>query len=134
MSLGSWDPNAEVRAHQLNLEPPLLAQLIAYSAEDRLEDLAEILTGEECQTLSGLMKLDHDAWQVAVKNLSEEELLHLIRFFAVAENLPGWEAMEHSPVIPLAKSLRKKGTRLDKDFLRWLRSVNNNRFLPYGPL
>jgi hypothetical protein len=134
MSLGSWDPNAQVRAHTLNLEPPLLAQLIAYSANDRLENLAEVLTGEECQTLSGLMKLDHDAWKVAAENLSEEELLHLIRFLAVAENLPGWEAMEHSPVIPLAKSLRKRGSRLDKDFLHWLRGVNNNRFLPYGPL
>jgi hypothetical protein len=134
MSLGSWDPNAQVRAHTLNLEPPLLAQLIAYSANDRLENLAEVLTGEECQTLSGLMKLDHDAWKVAAENLSEEELLHLIRFLAVAENLPGWEAMEHSPVIPLVKSLRKRGSRLDKDFLHWLRGVNNNRFLPYGPL
>ena len=134
MSLGSWDPNTQARAHQLNLEPPLLAQLIAYSENDHLENLAEVLTGEECQTLSGLMKLDHDTWNVAVETLSEQELLHLIRFLAVAENLPGWEAMEHSPVIPLAKSLRKRGTRLDKDFLRWLRGVNNNRFLPYGPL
>lgn len=134
MSLGSWDPDAEVRAHHLTLEPHLLAQLIAYSANDHLENLAEVLIGEECQTLSGMMKVDHDVWKVAAENLSEEELLHLIRFLAVAENLPGWEAAEHSPVIPLAKSLRKRGTRLDKDFLRWLRGVSNNRFLPYGPL
>ena len=58
----------------------------------------------------------------------------LIRFFAVAENLPGWEAGAESPVIPLAKVLRKRGVRLDKELLQWIREVNENRFLPYGPL
>ncbi len=80
------------------------------------------------------MKVDHNAWQKAADTLSDDELLHLIRFFAVAENLPGWEAQEKSPVIPLAKNLRKRGVRLDKALLQWLREVNNNRFLPYGPL
>jgi hypothetical protein len=134
MSLGSWDPTAQAQAHHLKLEPSVLAQLIAYSANDQLGQLEELLKGEECQMLSGLMKLDHSAWKAASEDLSAESLLHLIRFFAVAENLPGWEAQEKSPVIPLAKSLRRKGTRLDKDFLHWLRDVNSNRFLPYGPL
>jgi len=53
---------------------------------------------------------------------------------AVAENLPGWEAGQQSPVIPLAKVLRTRGQRLDRDLLQWLREVNDNRFLPYGPL
>jgi hypothetical protein len=52
----------------------------------------------------------------------------------VAENLPGWEAGADSPVIPLAKILRQRGARLDKPLLQWLREVNKNRYLPYGPL
>jgi hypothetical protein len=52
----------------------------------------------------------------------------------VAENLPGWEAGAESPVIPLAKILRQRGTRLEKTLLAWLREVSDNRYLPYGPL
>ena len=80
------------------------------------------------------MQTEHSAWLAATQSMTEDDLLHLIRFFAVAENLPGWEAGAKSPVIPLAKSLRKRGARLDKPLLQWLREVNDNRFLPYGPL
>jgi len=134
MTLGSWDPAAETQAQHLQLNPSTLAQLIAYSANDQLDQLEQHLTGDKGQVLSGLMKVEHSAWQKACEALSDDELLHLIRFFAVAENLPGWEALEKSPVIPLAKSLRKRGVKLDKALLQWLRDVNNNRFLPYGPL
>jgi hypothetical protein len=30
--------------------------------------------------------------------------------------------------------LRQRGERLDKPLLQWLRTVNDNRYLPYGPL
>ena len=80
------------------------------------------------------MHIDHDAWLNAAEALSDDELRHLIRFFAVAENLPGWEAGERSPVIPLARTLRRRGERLERELLQWLREVNDNRFLPYGPL
>ena len=134
MSLGSWDPAADAQSHHLKLAPATLAQLIAYSADNQLEELEQRLVGDESQILSGLMKVDHSAWHKAVEALSDDDLLHLIRFFAVAENLPGWEAQEKSPVIPLAKCLRKRGKKLDKTLLQWLREVNNNRYLPYGPL
>jgi len=134
MSISAWDPAAEKKAEHIELQPAVLDRLIAYSAGDKLEKLDELLDPSESQELSGLMKLDHDAWHDATEHLPDDNLLHLIRFFAVAENLPGWEALEKSPVIPLAKILRKRGTRLDKAFLQWLRKVNSNRYLPYGPL
>ncbi len=134
MSLGSWDPAAEAQSHHIQLSTDTLAKLIAYSIGDQLSELEEHMSGDECQALSGLMKVDHSVWQKATEALSDDELLHLIRFLVVAENLPGWEALEKSPVIPLAKSLRKRGLKLDKEFLYWLREVNSNRFLPYGPL
>ncbi len=134
MSLESWDPVADAQADHLKLAPHTLAQLIAYSAQDQLEELEQRMVGDESQVLSGLMKVDHGAWHKAAESLSDDDLLHLIRFFAVAENLPGWEAQDKSPVIPLAKCLRKRGQKLDKTLLQWLRDVNDNRFLPYGPL
>ena len=134
MSLGSWDPQAETAAHNIRIEADTLERLAGYSRNGQLEALEQLIAGDDSQTLSGLMHLDHDQWRQAAAGLDDDSVLHLVRFFAVAENLPGWEAGEKSPVIPLAKVLRGRGQRLDKDFLVWLRSVSENRFLPYGPL
>tara|TARA_R110002072_G_scaffold219943_1_gene377516 strand:+ start:556 stop:960 length:405 start_codon:yes stop_codon:yes gene_type:complete len=134
MSLGSWDPKVEAQSTELLLESGLLHRLIAYSDEEKLAQLEQLLSTTDKQRLAGLMKIDPLIWQTAAEPLLENDLLHLIRFFAVAENLPGWEAGATSPVIPLAKILRQRGVRLDKSLLQWLREVNDNRYLPYGPL
>ncbi len=133
MSLGSWDPESAEAAANARIDRERLQQFIGWSREERLEQLEDLL-GAELQAQAGLMTIDATEWTAAAGSLGDAELLQLIRFFAVAENLPGWEAAERSPVIPLAKALRGRGQRLDRDFLLWLRSVNDNRFLPYGPL
>lgn len=134
MALGTWDPKLDMDSGELSLSPSLLDRLIGYAREDRLTQLEQLLSDEDKQRLAGLMKLDHERWRAAAARLPDADLLHLIRFFAVAENLPGWEAGANSPVIPLAKALRQRGARLDKALLQWLRQVSDNRYLPYGPL
>lgn len=134
MSLGSWDPAADSAAHELTPDAATLRRLIDYSRNEQLTQLEQLIHGDDKQVLAGLMQIEHSAWRAASQTLDEDELLHLLRFFAVAENLPGWEAGAKSPVIPLAKTLRERGVRLDKTLLQWLREVNDNRFLPYGPL
>lgn len=134
MSIGSWDPAADAAAHSIHIEQATLQRFIEFSKADQLDLLEQLISGEECQVLSGLMQLDPTPWTATAELLSDEALLHLIRFFAMAENLPGWEAGDKSPVIPLSKALRKRGVRLEKELLKWIRSVNDNRFLPYGPL
>jgi hypothetical protein len=134
MSLGSWDPAAEAASQHINIDAATLARFITLSKGEQLDQLGEHIAGDESQVLAGLMQLEFAPWLQAAENLETEELEHLIRFFVMAENLPGWEAGDKSPVIPLAKTLRKRGAKLDKVFLQWLRSVNDNRYLPYGPL
>lgn len=134
MSLDSWDPDSELQSRSLELGQAPLARLISYSREERLSELAELISPEESQVLAGLMHIEHTAWQSAAEDMGDEDLLHLIRFFAAAENLSGWEAGPRSPVIPLAKTLRGRGVRLERELLRWLREINENRYLPYGPL
>jgi hypothetical protein len=134
MSLGSWDPKIATEGSALLLEAALLHRLIEFDRKDQLAQLEQLLSAEDKQRFAPLMKIDHNTWRVATEPLHEADLLHLIRFFAVAENLPGWEAGAASPVIPLAKMLRQRGARLDKQLLQWLREVNDNRYLPYGPL
>lgn len=134
MSIGSWDPSLGSQAQELALDSALLARLEAYSREGQLAQLDEVMSDEDKQQLAGLMQLDHDHWRAAVEPLDSASIGHLIRFLAVAENLPGWEAGAASPVIPLAKVLRERGERLERAELLWLREVSENRFLPYGPL
>jgi hypothetical protein len=134
MSLGTWDPKLEQTGNTVLLQSALLERLISLDQQDQLNHLEEVLDDQDKQRLAALMKIDHDTWRAAAEPLPDEALLHLIRFFAVAENLPGWAAGAKSPVIPLAKILRQRGSRLDKPLLQWLREVNDNRYLPYGPL
>ena len=134
MSIGSWDPDASTAAQQLSLEPETLQRFIEFSQNDQLATLETLIDNSESQVLAGLMKVDHGQWISVVENLADAEIIHLIRFFTIAEKLPGWEAGAESPVIPLAKTLRKRGQRLDKELLLWLREVSDNRYLPYGPL
>ncbi len=134
MTLGTWDPNLESADSDVLLDPALLNRLITYDRENGLSRLEQLLDDADKQRLAGLMKIDHGSWRAAAEGLPDTDVVHLIRFFAVAENLPGWEAGADSPVIPLAKVLRQRGARLDKSLLQWLREVNENRFLPYGPL
>jgi hypothetical protein len=134
MALGTWDPNIASTSSELSLDIGLLNRLITYDREDTLPELEQLLSDEDKQRLAGLMKIDHNSWRTAAETLPDTDLIHLIRFFAVAENLAGWEAGADSPVIPLAKLLRQRGARLDKTLLQWLREVSDNRYLPYGPL
>lgn len=134
MSLGTWDPEGAAAAQGVEIETPTLQRFIAYSRDDQLGQLEKLIDPVESQALAGLMQVDHAIWHEAAGELESEQIVHLVRFFAVAENLPGWEAGAKSPVIALAKVLRERGERLDKDLLLWLREVNHNRFLPYGPL
>ena len=134
MSIGSWDPNASPAAQQLSLEPDTPQRFIEFSQNGQLATLETLIDNSESQVLAGLMKADHSQWISAVQPLADAEIIHLIRFFTIAEKLPGWEAGAKSPVIPLAKTLRKRGQRLDKALLLWLREVSDNRYLPYGPL
>ena len=134
MTLGTWDPQLESGRSESLLQAGVLQRLIDYDREDQLLHLEQLLSDADKQRWAGLMQLDHTLWRDAAAALPDADLLHLIRFFAVAENLPGWQAGAKSPVIPLAKLLRQRGARLDKPLLQWLREVNDNRYLPYGPL
>ncbi len=134
MSLGTWDPSLASTDNENLLNADTLNQLIGYDQENQLHQLDERLSTDEQQRLAALMTVEHEAWQAVAEPLDDAAVMHLLRFFAVAENLPGWEAGAQSPVIPLARVLRKRGARLDKPMLQWLREVNDNRFLPYGPL
>lgn len=134
MTLGSWDPESEQTSIAFEISLDVLRDFIALVDNGQLEQLAEQLSPSIQQQQAPLMKLNQQPWNQLSDQLSSADLLSLIRFFTLAEQLPGWQAGDSSPVIWLTKLLKQRGEKLDKDLLLWIRSNSDNRFLPYGSL
>lgn len=134
MSLGSWDPEAGQAQAGFSIDKNVLSKFIDLSREQQLEDLGQQLSPEQQQLQAPLMQLGKDSWFAIADTLSDQELVELMRFFTVAENLPGWEAGDKSPVIWLGKILKKRGTGIDRELVIWIKAHSNNQFLPHGSL
>lgn len=134
MSLGSWDPEAAQQQVNFNADHHQLDRFIALSREDMLDNLAQQLAPQEQQIQAGWMQLPASYWETGAADYSNEDIVHLMRFFTLAESLPGWEAGASSPVIYLGKLLKKRQVGISKELSLWIREHSDNRYLPHGPL
>lgn len=133
MSVGSWNPEGEQPAP--TVAETQLAQLANLTRQNTIEDLAKWLSQEDQQWLASTMPVEGLDWQAAANNLSDDDLVVLIRFFTLAEmKVPGCTAGISSPVISLNKLLKARGSKLDKETLQWIKANSDNRFLPNGPI
>lgn len=133
MSIGSWTPENE--SAEITIEAALLQRGIELSRSEQLEQLPAPFSTTEQQHYASYMRLSQSQWQLATQEIENEDIIHLIRFFTRAEMLiSGWDADSDSPVIWLNKILKKRGEKLSRDMLIWIRSNSNNRFIPNGGL
>lgn len=133
MTIGSWTPEKE--KDTLTIDSQWLQRCIAISREDQLEALPAPFTSNEQQRYSVFMRVSQEHWQAAAEELSNDNIIALIRFFTRAEKLiSGWDAGKESPAIWLNKVLRKRGEKLDREMLLWIRNNTDNRFIPNGGL
>ena len=137
MTIGSWNP--DTAAEQAPQEPELntlkrFIRILEETNAGHVDTLHQALGEDELQRFAALMQLPRSSWQSPAEQLDNRELLSLIRFFTLAEQLPGWQSGEKSPVIALAKVLKQRGKPLDHDTLGWIKAHSDNRYLPYGPL
>lgn len=130
MSVESWDP----AAGPIRLDQPAIDALLA--AAGRLDEDRFGLDAEAAGDLARVARHDGTAcdWAGAARELDDAALLALIRLFTLAEGrLSGWEAGDASPVIPLARELKRRGG-YPADLTAWIKANTRNRFLPYGSL
>ncbi|MBB5187090.1 hypothetical protein HNQ57_001353 [Zhongshania antarctica] len=133
MAIGSWTPEKE--KDTLSIDTQWLQQCIALSRSDKLELLPAPFSEQEQQKYAVFMRVAPEQWQAAVADFSNDELVDLIRFFTRAEKLiSGWDAGKESPAIWINKALRKRGEKLSRDMLLWIRANTDNRFIPNGGL
>ena len=133
MSIGSWDPQGTPSSEHYHIEMAVLRRFIQISVDGQLDNIAQLLTAEEQQQHAAIMQLDKQAWAVA-EALDDHDIEQLMRFFTIAEQLPGWDAADQSPVIWLGKCLKQRGTGINRDLVLWIKAHSDNKFLPNGPL
>lgn len=127
MSVESFDPSGG----GVELSGGVLADLLA--ASGRLDETMFGLDRLTVARLAPFAKQGGADWVSAAADLDDAQLEALIRFFTLAEKLPGWESGAKSPVIALAAELKKRDA-YPPPLTRWIRANSENRFLPHGSL
>lgn len=126
MTIGIWEPTSP---STLTLDR--LHELLTQISGLESSKLFSLLGDDFIRANSQLMKLDASTWQVA-DGLVEAELVSLVRFFTLAEmQLPGWEAGNQNPVIPLVRILKERDG-FSVELRKWIKANTDNRYLPYG--
>ena len=132
-AIGTWNPNQKKEQLQQPIDKEVLGRFIAISQAGQLEQLGQQLSAQDIAGQKYLMKKHKDAWADISQQLTLDELVHLVRFFTLAEmQLAGWEAGSLSPVIWLCRALKARGAFPDPDLIHWIKTHTNNQFLPYG--
>lgn len=133
MSLGTWDPDSENKT--LNTTDVDINQYIPLGEETAVEKTTADLSNDAINTLTPLMKQERSFWHSVATNLSDDEIIKLIRFFTLAEEKHSQlYAGDNSPVIGLNQSLKQRKKPLSKEFLQWIKTHSSNKFLPNGSL
>jgi hypothetical protein len=137
MTVENWDPNAaKPDLGARHLAPDQLARLL--EAACRLNTPRFGLDAGAAGELAPLARHGTDGagvdWARAAQPLGDDDVIALIRFFTLAEStLSGWESGDRSPVIPLARELKRRGS-YPTELTAWIKANSQNRFLPYGSL
>ena len=126
MTVNTFDPSTM----NAPADESALAQLCAIGGAFNAEVLA--LSDDEVSRFAPL--LSNVDWAERAKGLSDVEITGLIRIFTLGEMAySSWVVGEKSPVVPLAKVLKSRGS-YDPDLTRWIKAHTTNKFLPHGSL
>lgn len=128
MAVDSFDP-ASMRPA---LSPELLAELVALAGH--LTEPCLGLDANAVRRTAVVARHGSVDWAAAAAMLTDADLHALIRVFTKGEKeVPGWEAGAKSPVIPMVRELKKRGT-FPSELTIWIKANSENRFLPHGSL
>lgn len=129
MTTGSWIPDSEKSTIKLPDESDLAGYAVLSEAQISELDVRHV------NALASNITAGVDCWQPHLAQCDNATLEGLLKFFTFVEMAhPSLRADKHNPAIACAKLLRQRGHSIDKSILQWIRSVSDNRFLPYGPL
>jgi hypothetical protein len=135
MNINTWSPNNDGSTSSLDAHTISLQAYIEIGASDSIESTIDALPENTIALVTPLIKQDINFWQIAAEKLSSENIIHLIRFFTLAEEKhSALFAGNDSSVIALNKLLKLRKTPLSKNELLWIKAHTSNRYLPNGSI
>lgn len=122
-TVGTWQPIAALGAAHARALDAACPQADGFAVDERARTLLAEVTNADDETREPLFQGRPSA-----------QLIHWLRVLTLVEaRLPGGDMGAKSPVIALARILRERGD-YPVSLTPWIRSVSDNRFLPYGSL
>lgn len=122
----NWDPTLYTLGQK---HRDLLNIVVARTTKHHLQ-----LTPEQLDTLRVIFLIDARAWADFAVDKTDEELVSWIELFTLCpEQYSGFDRGANSPVIPLVRVLRHRGT-YPPQLTKWIKQQSTNRFLPHGSL
>lgn len=126
--INEWQPTAAI-------DIKVLKSLVPYGQEALQQpiQLNKMVSKDLQQKVQGWIMLSENDWQSALQALAPEELFPIAAFFTLAENqINGWQCGDLNPAIWVFRWLRNQQMSPDKDQIRKLKQLTDNRFIPYG--
>lgn len=132
-AVGAWTPGSAGPLPDAALLGRVAGRVVG--RRDAPEAVLDELDAPDLECLRRAMQAPEGALDAAAAQLCADDLEPLLRLFTRAERLPGWEAGERSPVIPLFRHWRAQvGDDARRALVAWIRANSDNRFLPHGSL
>ncbi|WP_430461907.1 hypothetical protein ACQUQU_03705 [Thalassolituus sp. LLYu03] len=130
--INDWVPaptQANAIDSQLLLRFAAAAEAMRANADAVRSDLGDDVLSQ----VQGWLKLPEDSWKPVIRSLPETVLFPLATFFTLAENaFSGWQCGARNPAIWIFRYLKESGQLPEKTAIRELKSLTDNRFIPYG--
>lgn len=130
--INEWQPAVATTAQ---IDQALL-QKFAQQARQGLTvapDLNAGLSSAEQQQALPWLRLPEEQWQPVLATLDAAALFDLAVFFTLAEQqLSGWQCGARNPAIWIFRYLRQHQQLPEKEQIRQLKKLTDNRFIPYG--
>lgn len=126
MAVDTFDPGALGNPMDEGLVAALCAVAEAHSGDT--------LSLEPADVARFAVLASHPDWSTHAPQLTDLTLLGLIRVFTLGEmQYASWAAGDKSPVVPLVKELKRRGS-YPSELTQWIKAHTDNKFLPHGSL
>lgn len=125
VTVDSWQPT------------PIPTQIEQDDLKRLITSASEFVKGKnftpDLDWIQPLAKAEYAIWQNTVQDLSDNELINIIKLLTTLETQHNWDLGEKSPVIAVFKTYKKK-SGLNRELVQWVKANSDNQYLPFGPL
>jgi hypothetical protein len=127
----TWQPTTNLDS----ISTEKLAELASIITDkDEAKTSLKQLNEDDINLISNCINTPQDAWIMAIKPLSVDQILNLCTLFTIGEMaFPNWAFTSKNPTIYFLRYLKLQKIVVEKDFIRWLKKNTDNRYIPYGP-